>query len=533
MILRQAVPEPAGQQAPALPDLARGRARRRLRGGGLRPRGHDQQGLRRRVRDRQRGDRRPGARGEDGLRGRPPARPRRRCCRRSGRWTGVRTAEGSVFGTAQIIGKDGKPAGVSGPPALGFNWSDDADLNPLRIIAGVASARGRRRRHRQDDGRRRALRDRRPRSASSPRRDRLTTGWSGSWPSARRTASRARRSPPSRTATAQRVLDSEGRFADGRRRRRSGGERGRAGAAGSRRCCPPDTRPSPARRPPRSRATSSSSSWTSSATSCWGSRPSRSSWAASSSSTRSRSRWPSARVSWGCCGRSARPGARWCGRCCSRPCFIGLVASIIGIIFGIAFAAILRAGFNAVGASLPGDQPPDRAAHDHRRPGGGHARRPSSRRWCRRGRPAASARRRDAGHRGRRGPAGPPGRVHRAHGAGRRPRAARDAGAARRASRQRFGLIGLGAVLLFVGAAMLTQYVRAPAGTVIGAPDGAHGPGGPAWPGERDAQPLADGPDGGGAHDRGGAGDRRHHVRRIAQRDVRRGRSTSASAPTW
>ena len=33
--------------------------------------------------------------------------------------------------------------------------------------------------------------------------------------------------------------------------------------------------------------------------------------------------------------------------------FIGLVASIIGIIFGIAFAAILRAGFNAVGASLP------------------------------------------------------------------------------------------------------------------------------------------------------------------------------------
>ena len=76
---------------------------------------------------------------------------------------GVRTAEGSVFGTAQIIGKDDKPAGVNGPPALGFNWSDDTDLNPLRIIAGVASAQGRRRRHRQDDGRRRALRDRRPR----------------------------------------------------------------------------------------------------------------------------------------------------------------------------------------------------------------------------------------------------------------------------------------------------------------------------------------------------------------------------------
>jgi len=50
---------------------------------------------------------------------------------------GVGTAEGTVFGTAQIIGGDGKPAGVEGPPALGFNWSDDADLNPLRIIAGA------------------------------------------------------------------------------------------------------------------------------------------------------------------------------------------------------------------------------------------------------------------------------------------------------------------------------------------------------------------------------------------------------------
>ena len=51
---------------------------------------------------------------------------------------GVRTVHGSVSGTAQIIGKDGKPAGVQGPPALGFGWSDDADLNPLRVIAGSA-----------------------------------------------------------------------------------------------------------------------------------------------------------------------------------------------------------------------------------------------------------------------------------------------------------------------------------------------------------------------------------------------------------
>ena len=50
---------------------------------------------------------------------------------------GVRSADGTVAGTAQIIGKDGKPAGVAGPPALGFSWSDDPDLNPLKIVAGT------------------------------------------------------------------------------------------------------------------------------------------------------------------------------------------------------------------------------------------------------------------------------------------------------------------------------------------------------------------------------------------------------------
>lgn len=49
---------------------------------------------------------------------------------------GVAQAEGTVFGTAQIIGKDGKAAGISGPPALGFGWTDDAELNPLQITAG-------------------------------------------------------------------------------------------------------------------------------------------------------------------------------------------------------------------------------------------------------------------------------------------------------------------------------------------------------------------------------------------------------------
>jgi putative ABC transport system permease protein len=49
---------------------------------------------------------------------------------------GVRAVDGSVSGTAQIIGRNGKPAGLQGPPALGFSWSDDAMLNPLRVTAG-------------------------------------------------------------------------------------------------------------------------------------------------------------------------------------------------------------------------------------------------------------------------------------------------------------------------------------------------------------------------------------------------------------
>jgi putative ABC transport system permease protein len=51
---------------------------------------------------------------------------------------GVRTASGSISGTAQIIGSDGKPAGIQGPPALGFSWSDDPELNPLRVSSGTA-----------------------------------------------------------------------------------------------------------------------------------------------------------------------------------------------------------------------------------------------------------------------------------------------------------------------------------------------------------------------------------------------------------
>jgi len=51
---------------------------------------------------------------------------------------GVASADGTTAGTAQIIGKDGKPAGLDGPPALGFGWTDNAELNPLKVLDGRA-----------------------------------------------------------------------------------------------------------------------------------------------------------------------------------------------------------------------------------------------------------------------------------------------------------------------------------------------------------------------------------------------------------
>jgi len=53
---------------------------------------------------------------------------------------GVRIAEGGVAGYAQYVGRDGKAIGNPnmGAPTLGFAWSDDQDLNPLRLAEGSA-----------------------------------------------------------------------------------------------------------------------------------------------------------------------------------------------------------------------------------------------------------------------------------------------------------------------------------------------------------------------------------------------------------
>lgn len=46
---------------------------------------------------------------------------------------GVAAAEAGIGGVAQIVDKDGEVVGGFGPPTLGFSWSNNPDLTPLRI----------------------------------------------------------------------------------------------------------------------------------------------------------------------------------------------------------------------------------------------------------------------------------------------------------------------------------------------------------------------------------------------------------------
>ena len=59
---------------------------------------------------------------------------------RLSRVPGVAAAEGSIFGYARLIGKDGKALGnpANGAPTLGGNWNQVAALNPWHLVAGHA-----------------------------------------------------------------------------------------------------------------------------------------------------------------------------------------------------------------------------------------------------------------------------------------------------------------------------------------------------------------------------------------------------------
>ncbi len=51
---------------------------------------------------------------------------------------GVRSADGALVGYAQYVDKEGNAIATGGAPTLGVNWTDVADLNPLRLRAGRA-----------------------------------------------------------------------------------------------------------------------------------------------------------------------------------------------------------------------------------------------------------------------------------------------------------------------------------------------------------------------------------------------------------
>ena len=55
---------------------------------------------------------------------------------------GVAAAAPSVGGFAQVIGSDGEPVGVQGPPTFGFSWISEPALNPFRIADGDGRAPG-------------------------------------------------------------------------------------------------------------------------------------------------------------------------------------------------------------------------------------------------------------------------------------------------------------------------------------------------------------------------------------------------------
>jgi len=55
---------------------------------------------------------------------------------------GVRVAEGTVGGYAQVVDKHGKAVSTGGAPTLGTSWTSDAQMNPLTVRRGRPPANG-------------------------------------------------------------------------------------------------------------------------------------------------------------------------------------------------------------------------------------------------------------------------------------------------------------------------------------------------------------------------------------------------------
>jgi putative ABC transport system permease protein len=380
---------------------------------------------------------------------------------------GVRSVQGEVFGTAQIIGRDGEPAGIQGPPTLGFGWSDDAQLNPLRITAGGP-----------------------PRAAGDVVIDKTTAEDEGLAVGDRVRIITAAGSDEYRlvgivafgdqnnlagatltsftTATAQRVLDSAGRFATVS----VSAEPGVPDAALAARI--QAVLPAGYEAITGEAAAKDASDQFKQFISIF--RNFLLAFAFVSLFVGTFIIFNAFKITvaqrtrqLGLLRAVGASGSQVVRSVLLEALFVGTAASIIGIIFGIAFAALLRAGFNAIGASLPPTTlqiqprslivglvvgmlvtlvaalvpawkasrvPPIAAMHDVQIAGSPRMRL------------AVSI-------------------VLTALGVG---LALTGMLAPLSGLAQRFSLIGLGAVLLFIGAAMLTQYVARPLARLIGAP---------------------------------------------------------------
>ncbi len=365
-----------------------------LRRGRLRPRRHDQQGLRRRLRDRQR--RAPPCRCAAS---RPSPRPTasrcpRRCCPSIRAVDGVRSAEGTVVrhrpdhrqgrqarrhlrpagARLQLVRRPGASTRCGSPPGTPPRGPDD-------VVIDKTTA--------DDEGF--AIGDT-VRIITVDRVRRVPPGRASS-PSATRTTWPAPRSPAFTTRDRAAGLRLRRALLDGRRHGGPGLSPTPPWPRGSRPLLPAGYEAitgETAAKEASDQFKQFVDIFRNFLLGFAADRPVRG--LASSSSTPSRSPSPSARARSGCCGRSAPREARWCARCCSRPSSSGLVASIIGIIFGIAFAAILAGRLQRGRGVAAADHAAGRAALDHRRPRRGHGRDAARRAHAGAGRPAACRR---------------------------------------------------------------------------------------------------------------------------------------------
>ena len=259
---------------------------------------------------------------------------------------GVAAADGVIRGNLRILDKTGKPMGNAnaGPPTLGLNWIDAAQLNQWNMVEGRPPT--------ADDE---VVLDRK--SATDGNYDvgdmvKLVVG-QGDTRAFRLVGVAKFGTLDNFSGAAAALLDTphgaaaRGRAGQVRLHRRSGGDPASRNMSSSPTStppgCPSDTQVDHRRRvhqgePGHLRARRSARSRRCS----WPSRSCPCSSARSSSTTPSRSSWPSGHVRSRCCGPSAPARRQVLGSIFLEAVAVGLVASLLGLLAGIGLAVGLR-----------------------------------------------------------------------------------------------------------------------------------------------------------------------------------------------